>query len=35
VTSLSCKRADAARLGGLLRGQWSIEICQADCACGM
>ena len=25
VTSLSCKRADAARLGGLLRGQWSIE----------
>ena len=25
VTSLSCQRADAARLGGLLRGQWSIE----------
>jgi hypothetical protein len=25
VTSLSSKRADAARLGGLLRGQWSIE----------
>jgi hypothetical protein len=25
VTSLSFKRADAARLAGLLRGQWSIE----------
>jgi predicted transposase YbfD/YdcC len=25
VTSLSFKRADAARLGGLLRGQWWIE----------
>jgi predicted transposase YbfD/YdcC len=25
VTSLSHRRADAARLGGLLRGQWSIE----------
>jgi hypothetical protein len=25
VTSLSHQRADAARLGGLLRGQWSIE----------
>jgi hypothetical protein len=25
VTSLNCQRADAARLGGLLRGQWSIE----------
>ena len=25
VTSLSFRRADAARLGGLLRGQWSIE----------
>jgi hypothetical protein len=25
VTSLSYQRADAARLGGLLRGQWSIE----------
>jgi hypothetical protein len=35
VTSLSCKRADAARLGGLLRGHWRIEICQAGCAYGM
>ncbi len=25
MTSLSCEQADAARLGGLLRGQWSIE----------
>ena len=25
----------AARLADLLRGHWAIEICQADCACGM
>src|SRR4029453_1693455 len=35
VTSLSHQRAAAARLGGLLRGQWAIEICQAGCAYGM
>ena len=35
VTSLAPERADAARLGVLVRGHWSIEICQADCAYGM
>ena len=35
ITSLDACRADPARLGVLVRGQWQIEICQADCACGM
>jgi hypothetical protein len=35
VTSLAHARASPARLADLLRGHWSIEICQADCACGM
>jgi predicted transposase YbfD/YdcC len=35
VTSLSHQQAGPARLADLLRGQWSIEICQADCAYGM
>jgi hypothetical protein len=35
VTSLSFAQASPARLADLLGGHWAIEICQADCACGM
>jgi len=35
ITSLHATRAGPARLRGLARGQWQIEICQADCAYGM
>ena len=31
VTSLTAARADPARLAGLVRSQWAIEICSADC----
>jgi predicted transposase YbfD/YdcC len=35
VTNLTAGQASPARLADLLRGHWTIEICQADCACGM
>jgi hypothetical protein len=35
ITSLTFAQASPARLADLLRGHWAIEICQADCACGM
>jgi hypothetical protein len=35
ITSLPFAQASPARLADLLRGHWTIEICQADCACGM
>jgi predicted transposase YbfD/YdcC len=35
ITSLGFAQASPARLADLIRGHWAIEICQADCACGM
>jgi predicted transposase YbfD/YdcC len=35
ITSLSFAQARPARLADLIRGHWTIEICQADCAYGM
>jgi hypothetical protein len=35
ITSLSFAQACPARLADLLRGHWTIEICQAGCAYGM
>ena len=35
VTSLAHAQASPARLADLLRGHWSIEVCQAGCAYGM
>jgi predicted transposase YbfD/YdcC len=35
ITSLTHAQARPARLADLIRGHWMIEICQADCACGM
>jgi hypothetical protein len=35
LTSLPHAQASPARLADLIRGQWSIEICQAGCAYGM
>jgi hypothetical protein len=35
ITSLPFMQASPARLADLLPGHWAIEICQADCACGM
>ena len=35
ITSLPFAQARPARLADLLGGHWAIEVCQADCACGM
>jgi hypothetical protein len=35
VTSLTHAQASPAQLADLLRGHWTIEICQAGCAFGM
>jgi hypothetical protein len=34
ITSLPFAQASPARLADLLRGQWAIESCCADCAYG-
>jgi hypothetical protein len=35
ITSLTFTQASPVRLADWIRGHWAIEICQADCACGM
>jgi hypothetical protein len=35
VTNLNAIQASPARRADWIRGHWGIEICQADCACGM
>jgi DDE_Tnp_1-associated/Transposase DDE domain len=35
VTSLAHAQASPARLADLLRGHWTVEVCQAGCAYGM
>jgi hypothetical protein len=34
LISLTAAQASLARLADWIRGQWGIEICQADCAYG-